>query len=103
PLADSGDVHLAPLDVKPRHGGLQQPGVDERHAPVRGRLAVTVEIRIEDPGCEVLDHAVLHDLHRGGPEPPHRAPRSPGDQLVDLLIATVAVPPPGAHAPAPAL
>jgi hypothetical protein len=88
-----------PLGVQYGHRGRQQLGVDERHAAVGGRRAVGAEIRLQDSRCEVLDHAVLHDLHRGGPEPAHRAPCSFRHQLVDLFLATVPVPPQGCDDP----
>src|SRR6266508_4140946 len=99
PLPDRMDVDLKPLGVQKSHGGLQRLRVDERHTPIRGRHTVAVEIWIQDPGREILDHAVLHDLHRGGSEPPYRAPISFRDQLVDLLLAAVPVPPQGPDDP----
>ena len=52
---------------------------------------------MEHAGGEVLDHAVLHDLHAGGAVAPAARPLARVDQLIDLLQITRAVPPQRAH------
>ena len=78
---------------------LQLLGVDERLPAVAGRVPVGVEVRLEDPGGEVLDHAVLHDLHAASARSGRRALARAAMQVVDLLEPAVPVPPQRADHP----
>ena len=60
---------------------------------VVGRQPVRVEVGRQRRRGEVLDDAVLHDLHRGRREAPHGPPRPGVDESFDLLEPAMTVPP----------
>ena len=87
------EVRLEAERVQLRHRILQQFGIDERDARVVGGQPVRIQVGRQGGRREVLDHAVLHDLHRGRREAPH-GPSCPGvDESLDLLEPAVTVPP----------
>ena len=95
-VADGVEVQLEPGRAQPPHRLGQLFGLDEQ-APgmVRG-MPGPVQVRSGHRGGERLAHAVEHQLDRGRPEPALRRLLAPGQQVVDLAEAAVAVPPQGA-------
>ncbi len=92
-------MHLEAGRVQRGHVVAQGSRVDEAEALVAGRAATAVEIAVEQAGGEVLDDAVLHDLHRRRPETHLASRRAPLDQVTELLRTAGPVPPQGPHHP----
>ena len=92
-VAQRMEMRLEAERVQLGHGVLQQFRVDERDARFSVGWPVRVEVRRQRRRREVLDDAVLHDLHAGRREPPHASPRPGVDQPFDLLEPAMTVPP----------
>ena len=58
-----------------------------------GRAAVVIEVRLEDRAGPVLEDAIEEQLDAGRGVAADRGPRSPLDELLDLLVAARPVPP----------
>ncbi len=86
-------MHLEPEPVELGHVAFQGLGLDEGDAPVVGRFAVRVEVRVQNCRREVLADAVLHDLDARRCESAHSSPFAELDQLLDLVGPTMTIPP----------
>lgn len=95
-VPESVEVHLEAErvefgDVLPRLARFDEADA----AAVRGAAAAG-ETRVEHGGGVVLGDAVLHDLHRAGPEPVPAQLLAPRDEFGDLFGTALTVPPQGA-------
>ncbi len=91
-VAQRVEVRLEPERVQLRDRVLQQFGIHERDAGVVRRHAVRIEVRRQRGRGEVLDDAVLHDLHARRREASDRGARTGIHESLDLLEAAVADP-----------
>src|SRR6185436_489306 len=87
------EVDLEAERIEPRDVALEPLGIDEVDAPVGGRAAVRVQVRLEHRGGEVLADAVGHDLDGPGLEAADPRARPGLDEALDLLLALVSLPP----------
>ena len=94
PVPDRMEMHLEPLAVQFRYVALQCFGIDVAVSVALCPGAVRVDVRFENRRREVLEHAVLHDLHRGRAKTARvLGGTAARDHLGDLLCATGALPP----------
>lgn len=85
PVAQRVEVDLEVVGVELGDVRAQGDGVDEAQTRVGGGAAAAVEVGGGHGRREVLGDAVLHDLHRTGPEPSVAQLLSLGQQIGDLL------------------
>src|SRR4029453_16799517 len=82
PVADRVQVYLEPVRVEEHEHPLELLGLVHRHPPVVRPL-----VRLEEGAVEVLEHAVLEDLHSAEPETPERPALAHLEEILDLLLA----------------
>ncbi len=95
-IADRVHVHLEALCVERRRRLAELVLVEERDAAVAGRVPVSVEVRLEHRGGEVLADAVRHDLHARRGEPAYARALATLQQERQLVEAAPAFEPQGA-------
>ena len=96
PVADRVEVRLEAEGIDAGHGIGQDLGVDEVDAAVRRLAPRPVQVGVEHRGGEVLGDAVEQQLDARGLEPAERAALPEVEPALDLLEATLSIPPVGA-------
>jgi hypothetical protein len=81
-VADRVQVHLEAVRVEQHEHAPELLGLVHRHPTV-----VRALVRLEERAREILEHAVLEDLHASDPETPERSPFAHFEEVVDLLLA----------------
>ena len=81
-VADRVQVHLEAVRVEQDEHAPELLGLVHRHPAV-----VRALVRLEERAREVLEHAVLEDLHPADPQTPERSPFPHLEEVVDLLLA----------------
>ena len=81
-VADRVQVHLEAVRVEQDEHALELLGLVHRHPAV-----VRALVRLEQRAGEVLEHAVLKDLHPTDPEASERSALPHLEEVVDLLLA----------------
>ena len=87
PVADRVHVHLEAVRVEQDDRALQFVGLEHG-----GAVVVGVHVRLEERAGEVLEDAVGEDLRSADPQPPERAIRPHGQEVVELLDAACPLP-----------
>ena len=87
PVADRVHVHLEVARVEERDDALEVLARDHRDPVVVG-----ADVGLEQGAREVLEHAVREDLRAADPQPSDRADRAELDEVLELLVAALAVP-----------
>ena len=93
PVADGVEMRLEPERVEARDVPLERLGIDHAQAAVVRRVAVVVQVRLDEAAGPVLEDAVLHQLDAGRGVAADRRTRATLDELLDLLRATRPIPP----------
>src|SRR5260370_18777487 len=93
PVADGMEVRLEPEPVQGGDVGAQFVRIDMRQTAALALAAAGVQVRLEQAGCEVLSHAILHDLDGVSAEPARLASLAPSADLVDLIRSSAPFPP----------